>query len=165
MNITPPSQSTAFIHLANPRGFCAGVDRAIDIVSRALDIFGAPVYVRHEVVHNKFVVDSLRNRGAIFVEELDEIPELDSRKWPSIVIFRAHGVSQYIRDEAKAKGFKEFDATCSLVTQVHLEVTHIRQSRRGGAVCLRPSLVYAPWRVCSTHCFPAGLDFWTSDIH
>jgi 4-hydroxy-3-methylbut-2-enyl diphosphate reductase len=130
MNITPPSQSTAFIHLANPRGFCAGVDRAIDIVSRALDIFGAPVYVRHEVVHNKFVVDSLRNRGAIFVEELDEIPELDSRKRPSIVIFSAHGVSQKIREEAKAKGFKVFDATCPLVTKVHLEVTNFSQSGR-----------------------------------
>ncbi len=130
MNIPPPSKSTAFIHLANPRGFCAGVDRAIDIVSRALDIFGAPVYVRHEVVHNKFVVDNLRNRGAIFVEELDEIPDIDSRNRPSIVIFSAHGVSQQIREEAKLKGFKVFDATCPLVTKVHLEVTNFSQSGR-----------------------------------
>ena len=130
MNIPPPSKSTAFIHLANPRGFCAGVDRAIDIVSRALDIFGAPVYVRHEVVHNKFVVDNLRKRGAIFVEELDEIPDIDSRNRPSIVIFSAHGVSQQIREEAKLKGFKVFDATCPLVTKVHLEVTNFSQSGR-----------------------------------
>ena len=130
MNIPLPSKSAAFIHLANPRGFCAGVDRAIDIVSRALDIFGAPVYVRHEVVHNKFVVDNLRKRGAIFVEELDEIPDIDSRHRSSIVIFSAHGVSQQIREEAKLKGFKVFDATCPLVTKVHLEVTNFSQSGR-----------------------------------
>ena len=130
MNIPPLPKSTAFIHLANPRGFCAGVDRAIDIVSRALDIFGAPVYVRHEVVHNKFVVDSLRDRGAIFVEELDEIPDIDSRNRPSIVIFSAHGVSQEIREKAKLKGFKVFDATCPLVTKVHLEVINFSQSGR-----------------------------------
>jgi 4-hydroxy-3-methylbut-2-enyl diphosphate reductase len=130
MNIPPLPKSAAFIHLANPRGFCAGVDRAIDIVSRALDIFGAPVYVRHEVVHNKFVVDSLRDRGAIFVEELDEIPDTDSRNRPSIVIFSAHGVSQQIREKAKLKGFKVFDATCPLVTKVHLEVTNFSQSGR-----------------------------------
>jgi len=104
------------IHLANPRGFCAGVDRAIDIVNRALDVFGAPIYVRHEVVHNKFVVDDLRERGAIFVDELREVP--DGR----IVIFSAHGVSQAVRQEADGRGLKVFDATCPLVTKVHMEV-------------------------------------------
>jgi 4-hydroxy-3-methylbut-2-enyl diphosphate reductase len=105
------------IKLANPRGFCAGVDRAIEIVDRALDIFGAPIYVRHEVVHNKFVVDKLRNRGAVFVEELDEIPD------DVIVIFSAHGVSQAVQQEAKQRNLKVFDATCPLVTKVHIEVT------------------------------------------
>ena len=104
------------IHLANPRGFCAGVDRAIDIVNRALEVFGAPIYVRHEVVHNKFVVEDLRERGAIFVDELHEVP--DDR----IVIFSAHGVSQAVRKEADARGLKVFDATCPLVTKVHIEV-------------------------------------------
>lgn len=102
--------------LANPRGFCAGVDRAIAIVNRALDLFPAPIYVRHEVVHNRFVVDGLRERGAIFVEELDEIPD------DSVVIFSAHGVSQAVRKEAEARGLKVFDATCPLVTKVHMEV-------------------------------------------
>ena len=102
--------------LANPRGFCAGVDRAIDIVNRALDSFGAPIYVRHEVVHNQFVVDSLRNRGAVFVDELDEIPD------GQIVIFSAHGVSKSVRKEADSRGLKVFDATCPLVTKVHIEV-------------------------------------------
>jgi 4-hydroxy-3-methylbut-2-enyl diphosphate reductase len=105
------------IKLANPRGFCAGVDRAIDIVDRALEIFGAPIYVRHEVVHNKFVVDDLRARGAIFIDELDEIPD------DVIVIFSAHGVSQAVQNEAKRRQLKVFDATCPLVTKVHLEVT------------------------------------------
>ena len=105
------------IKLANPRGFCAGVDRAIDIVDRALDVFGAPVYVRHEVVHNKFVVDKLRDRGAIFVDELDEIPD------DVIVIFSAHGVSQAVQKEAAERQLKVFDATCPLVTKVHIEVT------------------------------------------
>ncbi|GIX29911.1 MAG: 4-hydroxy-3-methylbut-2-enyl diphosphate reductase [Porticoccaceae bacterium] len=104
------------ILLANPRGFCAGVDRAIEIVERALDLFGAPIYVRHEVVHNRFVVDSLRERGAVFVEELDEVPD------GAIVIFSAHGVSRAVRDEAARRGLKVFDATCPLVTKVHLEV-------------------------------------------
>ena len=104
------------IHLANPRGFCAGVDRAIDIVNRALEVFGAPIYVRHEVVHNKFVVEDLRERGAIFVDELHEVP--DDR----IVIFSAHGVSQAVRKEADQRGLKVFDATCPLVTKVHIEV-------------------------------------------
>ena len=104
------------VQLANPRGFCAGVDRAIDIVDRALDVFGAPIYVRHEVVHNKFVVDNLRQRGAVFVDELNEVP--DDR----IVIFSAHGVSQSVRLEAAQRGLKVFDATCPLVTKVHMEV-------------------------------------------
>jgi len=105
------------IKLANPRGFCAGVDRAIDIVNRALEVHGAPIYVRHEVVHNKFVVDDLRARGAVFVDELDEIPD------DVIVIFSAHGVSQAVQSEAKRRSLKVFDATCPLVTKVHLEVT------------------------------------------
>lgn len=111
------------IKLANPRGFCAGVDRAIDIVNRALDVFGAPIYVRHEVVHNKFVVDSLRERGAIFVEEVDQVPD------DVILIFSAHGVSQAVRKEAESRGLQIFDATCPLVTKVHIEVT--RYSRQG----------------------------------
>lgn len=105
------------IQLANPRGFCAGVDRAIAIVNRALEVFGAPIYVRHEVVHNRFVVDDLRARGAVFVEELHEVP--DRR----IVIFSAHGVSRAVRQEADKRGLKVFDATCPLVTKVHMEVT------------------------------------------
>ncbi|WP_339338059.1 4-hydroxy-3-methylbut-2-enyl diphosphate reductase [uncultured Oceanicoccus sp.] len=109
------------IKLANPRGFCAGVDRAIEIVNRALEVFGAPIYVRHEVVHNKFVVDDLRARGAVFVEELDEVPD------DTIVIFSAHGVSLAVQDEAKKRGLKVFDATCPLVTKVHMEVTKFSQ--------------------------------------
>jgi len=105
------------IKLANPRGFCAGVDRAIDIVNRALDLFEPPIYVRHEVVHNKFVVNGLRERGAIFVDELDEVPD------NCIVIFSAHGVSQAVRKTAEDRGLKVFDATCPLVTKVHLEVS------------------------------------------
>ena len=105
------------IKLANPRGFCAGVDRAIDIVNRALELFEPPIYVRHEVVHNKFVVNDLRERGAIFVDELDEVPD------DNIVIFSAHGVSQAVRKNAADRGLKVFDATCPLVTKVHLEVT------------------------------------------
>jgi 4-hydroxy-3-methylbut-2-enyl diphosphate reductase len=113
--------------LANPRGFCAGVDRAIDIVNRALDIFGAPVYVRHEVVHNRYVVDGLRDKGAIFVDELDEVPD------DCIVIFSAHGVSQAVQSEAKRRGLKVFDATCPLVTKVHMEVS---RASRQGAECV-----------------------------
>lgn len=105
------------IKLANPRGFCAGVDRAIDIVNRALDLFEPPIYVRHEVVHNKFVVNGLRERGAVFVDELHEVPD------DSIVIFSAHGVSQAVRNEAEDRGLKVFDATCPLVTKVHMEVS------------------------------------------
>jgi len=104
------------IKLANPRGFCAGVDRAIDIVNRTLDVFGAPIYVRHEVVHNKFVVESLKERGAVFVDELEDVPD------DVIVIFSAHGVSQAVRAEAQRRGLKVFDATCPLVTKVHVEV-------------------------------------------
>lgn len=105
------------IVLANPRGFCAGVDRAIAIVNRALECFHPPIYVRHEVVHNKFVVDDLRQRGAIFVDELDEVPD------DNIVIFSAHGVSKVVQIEAERRGLKVFDATCPLVTKVHIEVT------------------------------------------
>ncbi|MFT5704470.1 MAG: 4-hydroxy-3-methylbut-2-enyl diphosphate reductase [Shewanella sp.] len=111
------------IKLANPRGFCAGVDRAISIVERALELFPAPIYVRHEVVHNRYVVQNLKDRGAVFVEELDQVPD------NSIVIFSAHGVSQVVRKEAKRRGLKVFDATCPLVTKVHLQVT--RASRKG----------------------------------
>ncbi|MFA5243101.1 MAG: 4-hydroxy-3-methylbut-2-enyl diphosphate reductase [Sulfuricella sp.] len=109
------------ILLANPRGFCAGVDRAIAIVERALERFGAPIYVRHEVVHNKFVVDNLRAKGAIFIEDLDEVPP------GSTLIFSAHGVSQAVRKEAEARGLQVFDATCPLVTKVHVEVSKMRQ--------------------------------------
>ena len=111
------------IKLANPRGFCAGVDRAIEIVNRALEVFGPPIYVRHEVVHNKFVVEDLRARGAVFVEELDQVPD------NVIVIFSAHGVSQAVRQEAEKRGLKVFDATRPLVTKVHLEVA--KYSREG----------------------------------
>ena len=113
--------------LANPRGFCAGVDRAIDIVNRALEVFGSPVYVRHEVVHNRFVVDDLRQRGAVFVEELDEIPD------DAIVIFSAHGVSRAVQEEARTRGLKVFDATCPLVTKVHVEVSAFSA---GGRECI-----------------------------
>jgi 4-hydroxy-3-methylbut-2-enyl diphosphate reductase len=115
--------STADILLANPRGFCAGVDRAIIIVEQALEKFGAPIYVRHEVVHNKFVVDELKNKGAVFVEELDEIPA------GSTVIFSAHGVSKAIRAEAERRGLTAFDATCPLVTKVHMEVAKMRAAK------------------------------------
>jgi len=112
------------ILLANPRGFCAGVERAIEIVERALVQIGAPIYVRHEVVHNKFVVDDLRNKGAVFVEELDEVPA------GATVIFSAHGVSQAVRDEATKRGLKVFDATCPLVTKVHNEVSRMHAQNR-----------------------------------
>lgn len=110
------------IILANPRGFCAGVDRAIDIVNRAIELFGAPIYVKHEVVHNKFVVDGLREKGAVFIEDLREVPR------DATLIFSAHGVSQQVRKDAKERNLKVFDATCPLVTKVHMEVA--RHSRR-----------------------------------
>jgi 4-hydroxy-3-methylbut-2-enyl diphosphate reductase len=116
------------ILLANPRGFCAGVDRAIDIVERAIDLFGAPIYVRHEVVHNRFVVDRLKSLGAVFVEELDEVPT------DATVIFSAHGVSKAVQTEARRRGLRVFDATCPLVTKVHMEVT--RYAREGRDVIL-----------------------------
>ncbi len=109
------------IQLANPRGFCAGVNRAIEIVERALELFGAPIYVRHEVVHNRFVVAGLSERGALFVNELDEVPA------GATVIFSAHGVPRAVRDEAEARGLKVFDATCPLVTKVHMEVVRHQQ--------------------------------------
>ena len=112
------------ILLANPRGFCAGVERAIEIVERALELYGAPIYVRHEVVHNKFVVDGLRAKGAVFVEELDEVPD------GATVIFSAHGVSKAVREEAARRGLRVFDATCPLVTKVHGEVQRLREAGR-----------------------------------
>jgi 4-hydroxy-3-methylbut-2-enyl diphosphate reductase len=116
--------SESEILLAKPRGFCAGVDRAIAIVERALELHGAPIYVRHEIVHNKFVVDDLRAKGAVFVEELDEVPA------GATVIFSAHGVSLDVRAEADARGLKVFDATCPLVTKVHVEVSKMREAGR-----------------------------------
>ena len=123
-----PGEAGMRILLANPRGFCAGVDRAIDIVERAIGLFGAPIYVRHEVVHNKFVVDRLRSLGAVFVEELDEVPA------DATVIFSAHGVAKAVQDEARRRGLRVFDATCPLVTKVHMEVT--RYAREGRDVIL-----------------------------
>jgi len=116
------------VYLANPRGFCAGVDRAIEIVERALELFGAPIYVRHEVVHNRFVVDKLKEAGAVFVDELDQVPD------NSIVIFSAHGVSQSVREAGYERGLRVFDATCPLVTKVHMEVA--RHCRAGQDVVL-----------------------------
>ena len=116
--------SEKMIMLANPRGFCAGVDRAISIVERALEEFGAPIYVRHEVVHNKFVVDDLRAKGAIFIEDLADVPE------GSTLIYSAHGVSKAVQQEAADRGFQVFDATCPLVTKVHKEVDRLNEQGR-----------------------------------
>ena len=110
--------------LAQPRGFCAGVDRAIDIVERALEIYGAPIYVRHEIVHNRYVVTDLRGKGAIFIDELDEAPA------GAIVVFSAHGVSKQVRAEAESRGLQVFDATCPLVTKVHIEVARMQAAGR-----------------------------------
>ena len=115
--------------MANPRGFCAGVDRAIDVVKRALELFGAPIYVRHEIVHNRHVVEELREQGAIFVEELREIPDRDDTGRAPVVVFSAHGVAKQIRRDAAERGFQVFDATCPLVTKVHMEVA--RAGRKG----------------------------------
>src|SRR4249919_2082875 len=121
----PPSTRPAVqVLLARPRGFCAGVDRAIEIVERALRLHGAPVYVRHEVVHNRYVVEDLRNKGAVFVEALAEVPA------GATVVFSAHGVSQAVRQEAQARGLRVFDATCPLVTKVHVEVARMREQGR-----------------------------------
>ncbi|PWF20895.1 4-hydroxy-3-methylbut-2-enyl diphosphate reductase [Corticimicrobacter populi] len=114
----------AEIVLAQPRGFCAGVDRAIDIVERALELHGAPIYVRHEIVHNRYVVENLRSKGAVFIKELDEAPT------GAIVIFSAHGVSRAVRQDAEARGLQVFDATCPLVTKVHIEVARMREAGR-----------------------------------
>ena len=121
MSFMETSLATAEILLAQPRGFCAGVDRAIEIVERAIKLFGAPIYVRHEIVHNAYVVEDLRKKGAVFVELLEEVPA------GSTVIFSAHGVSKAVRDEADARGLRIFDATCPLVTKVHIEVAKMRQ--------------------------------------
>jgi 4-hydroxy-3-methylbut-2-enyl diphosphate reductase len=120
----PDKDPAVDIHLANPRGFCAGVDRAIGIVERALELFGAPVYVRHEVVHNKYVVEELRQKGAVFVDELDEVPD------EATVIFSAHGVSKAVREEAATRGLRVFDAICPLVTKVHMEVDRYQDEGR-----------------------------------
>src|SRR5690554_8022315 len=114
----------AQVVLAQPRGFCAGVDRAIDIVERALELFGAPIYVRHEIVHNRYVVSDLRGKGAVFIEELDEAPE------GATVIFSAHGVSRAVKAEGERRGLRIFDATCPLVTKVHVEVSRMRAAGR-----------------------------------
>ncbi|WP_017776789.1 4-hydroxy-3-methylbut-2-enyl diphosphate reductase [Paraburkholderia kururiensis] len=121
MSTTDTTQTDAEILLAQPRGFCAGVDRAIEIVERAIQIHGAPIYVRHEIVHNAYVVEDLRKKGAIFVEQLDEVPAGNT------VIFSAHGVSKAVRAEAEARGLRVYDATCPLVTKVHIEVAKMRQ--------------------------------------
>lgn len=124
MTLSSPEQDHIEIVLAQPRGFCAGVDRAIDIVERALELHGAPIYVRHEIVHNRYVVQDLKQKGAIFIKELDEAPA------GAIVVFSAHGVAQSVRTEAEAMGLKVFDATCPLVTKVHVEVAKMRAAGR-----------------------------------
>lgn len=123
-SVNGSAQDGVQILLAQPRGFCAGVDRAIDIVERALELHGAPVYVRHEIVHNRYVVQDLRNKGAVFIDQLDQAPP------GAIVIFSAHGVAQAVRHEAQERGLRVFDATCPLVTKVHTEVARMRQAGR-----------------------------------
>ena len=118
-----PSQGAEIV-LAQPRGFCAGVDRAIDIVERALELHGAPIYVRHEIVHNRYVVEDLRTKGAVFIDELEQVPA------GGIVVFSAHGVSKAVRHEAEGRGLQVFDATCPLVTKVHIEVERMRAAGR-----------------------------------
>jgi len=120
----PVTAADAQVVLAQPRGFCAGVDRAIDIVERALELHGAPIYVRHEIVHNRYVVEDLRGKGAIFIDELDQAPA------GAIVVFSAHGVSKAVRQEAESRGLQVFDATCPLVTKVHIEVARMRAAGR-----------------------------------
>ncbi|CAP43489.1 4-hydroxy-3-methylbut-2-enyl diphosphate reductase [Bordetella petrii] len=122
--VRPVTAADAEVVLAQPRGFCAGVDRAIDIVERALELHGAPIYVRHEIVHNRYVVEDLRGKGAIFIDELDQAPS------GAIVVFSAHGVSKAVRQEAEARGLQVFDATCPLVTKVHIEVARMRAAGR-----------------------------------
>ena len=124
MSTHPAGQAGAEVLLAQPRGFCAGVDRAIDIVERALELHGAPIYVRHEIVHNRYVVEDLRAKGAVFIDELEDAPA------GAIVVFSAHGVSQAVRREAEQRGLKVFDATCPLVTKVHIEVARMREAGR-----------------------------------
>ena len=124
MPATPAAPGAAEVVLAQPRGFCAGVDRTIDIVERALELFGAPIYVRHEIVHNRYVVSDLRKKGAVFIDELDEAPE------GATVIFSAHGVSRAVKAEAERRGLRVFDATCPLVTKVHVEVSRMRAQGR-----------------------------------
>ena len=119
--MSEPRPDDMDVLLASPRGFCAGVDRAIDIVERALELFGAPIYVRHEIVHNTTVVQSLRAKGAVFVDEIDDVPT------GATLVFSAHGVSQAVREQAQARGLKVFDATCPLVTKVHVEVARMRR--------------------------------------
>lgn len=121
---SPVTGANAEVVLAQPRGFCAGVDRAIDIVERALELHGAPIYVRHEIVHNRYVVQDLREKGAIFIDELDQAPA------GAIVVFSAHGVSKAVRHEAETRGLQVFDATCPLVTKVHIEVSRMRAAGR-----------------------------------
>src|ERR1700758_577529 len=121
MSITDTTLAETEILLAPPRGFCAGVDRAIEIVERAIKLYGSPIYVRHEIVHNAYVVEDLRKKGAIFIEQLDEVPS------GSTVIFSAHGVSKAVRAEAESRGLRVYDATCPLVTKVHIEVAKMRQ--------------------------------------
>ncbi|HWT37040.1 MAG TPA: 4-hydroxy-3-methylbut-2-enyl diphosphate reductase, partial [Paraburkholderia sp.] len=124
MSITDTTLAEAEILLAQPRGFCAGVDRAIEIVERAIKLYGSPIYVRHEIVHNAYVVEDLRKKGAIFIEQLEEVPA------GSTVIFSAHGVSKAVRAEAEERGLRVYDATCPLVTKVHVEVARMREQGR-----------------------------------